>query len=195
MNSVTVVPTPTNEPVRQYAPGSAERSRLEARLKELAAERHELSMTIAGREVTGAGESIDVVAPHQKALVLGTARNATTDEVSRAIAAAKDAAPQWAAMSYDDRAAVFLTAADLIAGPWRDTLNAATMLGQSKTVIQAEIDAACEFIDFLRFNVAYGRQILADQPQSSPGIWNRMDYRPLEGFVLAITPFNFTAIA
>jgi 1-pyrroline-5-carboxylate dehydrogenase len=195
MDAVTSVPVPTNEPVRQYAPGSAERARLEARLKELAAEPVELTMTIAGRQQMGGGEPIDTVQPHRHAHVLGTMRNATPADVQEAVDASLDAHREWSRLPYDDRAAVFLKAADLLAGPWRDTLNAATMLGQSKTVIQAEIDAACELIDFLRFNVAFGRHVLADQPQSSPGIWNRMDYRPLEGFVLAITPFNFTAIA
>jgi 1-pyrroline-5-carboxylate dehydrogenase len=195
MDAVTSVPVPANEPVRQYAPGSAERARLEAKLKELAAEPVELTQTIAGRQQLGGGEPIDTVQPHRHAHVLGTMRNATAADVTEAVDAAKDAHHDWSRMSYDDRAAIFLKAADLLAGPWRDTLNAATMLGQSKTAIQAEIDAACELVDFLRFNVAFGRQILADQPQSSPGVWNRLEYRPLEGFVLAITPFNFTAIA
>jgi 1-pyrroline-5-carboxylate dehydrogenase len=127
--------------------------------------------------------------------VLGTTRDTTAADVQAAVDAALAAAPAWRSTSYDDRAAVLLRAAELLAGPWRDTLNAATMLGQSKTVFQAEIDAACELIDFLRFNVAFGRQVLDEQPVSSPGVWNRMDHRPLEGFVLAITPFNFTAIA
>jgi 1-pyrroline-5-carboxylate dehydrogenase len=195
MNAVTVPPTPVNEPVRNYPPGSKERASLEARLKELAAEQVDLTLTIGGEQRMGGGEPIDVVQPHDHRSVLGTTRNATRADVEAAIAASKRAFHDWSRLPYDERAAVFLRAADLLAGPWRDTLNAATMLGQSKTAIQAEIDAACELIDFLRFNVTYGRQILADQPQSSPGVWNRMDYRPLEGFVLAITPFNFTAIA
>jgi 1-pyrroline-5-carboxylate dehydrogenase len=195
MDAVTSVPTPVNEPVRQYAPGTPERSRLEARLKELAADQVELTQTIDGTQALGGGEPIDTVMPHRHAHVLGTMRNATNADVQSAVDASLRAHPAWSRLSYDDRAAVFLRAADLLAGPWRDTINAATMLGQSKTAIQAEIDAACELIDFLRFNVAFGRQIHAEQPQSSPGIWNRMDYRPLEGFVLAITPFNFTAIA
>jgi 1-pyrroline-5-carboxylate dehydrogenase len=195
MDAVTSVPTPVNEPVRQYAPGSAERARLEARLKELAAEQVELTMTIGGAQRLGGGEPIDTVQPHRHAHVLGTMRNATAADVTAAVDASLAAHRDWSRLSYDDRAAVFLKAADLLAGPWRDTINAATMLGQSKNVMQAEIDAACEFIDFLRFNVAFGRHVLAEQPQSSPGIWNRLDYRALEGFVLAITPFNFTAIA
>src|SRR5262249_1397706 len=129
------------------------------------------------------------------AAVLGTSAQATTQDVAEALQAAKDAAPGWRELPYDERAAVLLRAADLLAGPWRDTLNAATMLGQSKTVFQAEIDAACELIDFLRFNVHFGRQPQAEQPTSAPGMWNRMASRPLEGFVLAIPPFNFTAIA
>jgi 1-pyrroline-5-carboxylate dehydrogenase len=195
MDAVTVVPEPVNEPVRSYAPGSKERGSLEARLKELAAEPVELPMSIGGEQRMGAGEPIDVVQPHNRSAVLGTLHDATTDDVAAAVAAAKTAAADWRAMAFDDRAAIFLKAAELLAGPWRDTLNAATMLGQSKTVQQAEIDSACELIDFWRFNVAYARHILAEQPISSPGVWNRLEYRPLEGFVLAITPFNFTAIA
>ncbi len=127
--------------------------------------------------------------------MLGTLRGATHDDARAAMAAAKAAAPGWRELSYDDRAAIFLKAADLLSGPWRDTLNAATMLGQSKTSYQAEIDAACELIDFWRFNVGFGRQLIAEQPISSPGVWNRLDHRPLEGLVYAVTPFNFTAIA
>ena len=133
--------------------------------------------------------------PHQHAHVLGVTHNATHADAAAAIAAAKNAAPMWRDLSYAERAAIFLRAADLLAGPWRDTINGATMLGQSKTVYQAEIDAACELIDFLRFNVAFGAKLLAEQPQSSAGVWNQFDHRPLEGFVYAITPFNFTAIA
>src|SRR5881398_2649209 len=133
--------------------------------------------------------------PHRRHHVLGVAHHATGSDAVAAVAAAKRAAPGWRELPFEERAAIFLRAADLLAGPWRDTLNAATMLGQSKTAYQAEIDSACELIDFLRFNVAFGRQVLAEQPVSSTGVWNRMDHRPLEGFVLAITPFNFTAIA
>ena len=195
MDASTVVPLPVNEPVRSYAPGSPERASVEARLKELAAAPVELTMTVDGVQRHGAGAAIDVVQPHRHAHVLGTTHDASNADVQAAVDGALAAAPAWRELSYDDRAAVLLRAADLLAGPWRDTLNAATMLGQSKTVFQAEIDAACELIDFLRFNVAFGRQVLAEQPVSSPGVWNRMDHRPLEGFVLAITPFNFTAIA
>jgi 1-pyrroline-5-carboxylate dehydrogenase len=194
-DAVTEVPTPINEPVHSFAPGSAERSALEARLKQLAAERVELTMTIGGEQRLADGEQIDVVQPHRKDSVLGSLSNAGPDDVRDAVEAARVAAPGWQRMSYDDRAAIFLKAADLLAGPWRYTLAAATMLGQSKTCYQAEIDTPCELVDFWRFNVHFGRQILAEQPISSPGVWNRFDHRPLEGFVLAITPFNFTAIA
>jgi len=195
VDAVTSVPLPVNEPVRSYAPGSPERASLEARLKELGSQQTELPMTVSGRQRAGGGAPIDVVQPHRHAAVLGVTHEATADDVAAAVDAALAAAPAWRGLSYDDRAAVLLRAAELLAGPWRDTLNAATMLGQSKTAYQAEIDSACELIDFLRFNVAFGRQVLDEQPLSSPGVWNRMDHRPLEGFVLAITPFNFTAIA
>ncbi|GAC1329127.1 MAG: L-glutamate gamma-semialdehyde dehydrogenase [Mycobacteriales bacterium] len=195
MDAVTTVPVPANEPIRSYVPGSAERSGLQARLKDLDGGGFELTMTIDGAERLGGGEPVEVAQPHRRHCVLGTMREATGSDVASAVEAASAAAPGWRELTYDDRAAVFLKAADLLAGPWRDTLNAATMLGQSKTVVQAEIDSACELIDFWRYNVAFGRQVLAEQPSSSPGAWNRLDHRPLEGFVLAITPFNFTAIA
>ncbi|MDQ2587454.1 L-glutamate gamma-semialdehyde dehydrogenase [Saccharothrix yanglingensis] len=195
MDAVTRVPAPVNEPVLSYAPGTPERAQLQAKLAELAKEPLDLTLTIGGEQRVGGGERFDVVQPHNHRAVLGTLHGATGQDTRDAIAAAKEAAPAWRAMSYDDRAAILLRAAELLAGPWRSTLNAATMLGQSKTAIQAEIDAACELIDFWRFNVSFGRQLLAEQPQSSPGVWNRTDHRPLEGFVYAITPFNFTAIA
>ncbi|MFD9945484.1 L-glutamate gamma-semialdehyde dehydrogenase [Nonomuraea sp. NPDC059023] len=195
MDAISNVPAPANEPVYGYAPGSAERTALENRIKELAGSSIDLPMTIDGKSRMGGGAPIDVVQPHNKASVLGRTNDATAQDVKDAVDAALRAAPAWRALSFDERAAVFLKAADLLAGPWRATLNAATVLGQSKSAQQAEIDAACELIDFLRFNVAYARQLYADQPVSSPGVWNRMEYRPLEGFVLAITPFNFTAIA
>src|SRR5262249_39436199 len=194
MDAVTSTPVPINEPIRSYAPGSPERAGLEGRLKDLAAERVELTMTVGGVRRMAGGEPFAVVQPHRHAAVLGTSAQATAADVAEALQAAKDAAPGWRELPYDERAAVLLRAADLLAGPWRDTLNAATMLGQSKTVFQAEIDAACELIDFLRFNVHFGRQLQAEQPISAPGMWNRMDYRPLEGFVLAITPLNFTPL-
>ena len=195
MDAVTSTPVPINEPIRSYAPGSPERAGLEAKLKDLAGEQVELTMTIGGARRMAGGEPFSVVQPHRHAAVLGTSAQATAADVADAVQAAKDAAPGWRELPYDERAAVLLRAADLLAGPWRDTLNAATMLGQSKTVYQAEIDAACELIDFLRYDAHFGRQIQAEQPISAPGMWNRMDYRPLEGFVVAITPFNFTAIA
>src|SRR5256714_2653552 len=195
MDAVFAVPEPRNETVRGYAPGTPERDSLARRMDELAAERLDLTMTIAGRERMGGGAAIDVVQPHKHAHVLGVTHNATNDDAAAAVAATREAAPVWRELPYTERAAVFLRAADLLAGPWRDTLNAATMLGQSKSVAQAEIDAACEFIDFLRWNVHFGHFLLADQPASSPGVWNRFDHRPLEGFVYAITPFNFPAIA
>lgn len=195
MDAVTNVPLPGNEPVRGYAPGSPERAALEQKIKELAGERAELTMTVGGRERHGGGAPIDVVQPHNHRHVLGQLRNATNEDVEAAVEAALQAAPGWRALSFDDRAAIFLRAADLLAGPWRQTVNAATVLGQSKSAFQAEIDAACELIDFWRYNVHFGRRLLAEQPASAPGTWNRMEYRPLEGFVLAITPFNFTSIA
>ena len=195
MDAVTTVPSPTNEPALGYAPGSQERSNLQARLKELAAEPVELTMALGHRHRLGGGDRIDVVQPHRRHAVLGTLGDATASDVNEAIDAALGTAPAWRAMSFDDRAAVFLKAADLLTGPWRDTINAATMLGQSKTCYQADIDAACELADFWRFNVHFARGILAEQPISPSGVWNRLDHRPLEGFVLAITPFNFTSIA
>ncbi|MET9069624.1 L-glutamate gamma-semialdehyde dehydrogenase [Streptosporangium sandarakinum] len=195
MDAISNVPAPFNEPVLGYAPGSAERAALENRVKELSGAQLDLTMTIGGEQRMGGGASIDVVQPHNHASVLGRTADATAGDVRAAIDAALAAAPAWQALSFDERAAIFLRAADLLAGPWRQTLNAATVLGQSKSAQQAEIDSACELIDFLRFNVSYARQLYSDQPVSSPGVWNRMEYRPLEGFVLAITPFNFTAIA
>ncbi|MFQ1000699.1 L-glutamate gamma-semialdehyde dehydrogenase [Modestobacter sp. SSW1-42] len=195
MDAVTQVPPPRNETVKDYAPGSPERAELQQRLTELAATPHELTATIGGVQRMPGGEPFDVVAPHRHAQVLGTSAHSTTADAQAAVAAAKAAAPGWSELSFDDRAAVFLKAADLLAGPWRQTLNAATMLGQSKTAYQAEIDAACELIDFWRWNVHFAREVIAQQPVSGPGVWNRVDHRPLEGFVYAVTPFNFTAIA
>ncbi len=195
MQSVTDVPAPRNEPVHGYAPGSPERKRLEQQLADQAATPVELTQTIGGRQSLGAGTRVDVVQPHRHASVLGTFGTATREDAAAAVEAATAAAPAWAALSYDDRASVFLRAADLLAGPWREVLAAATMLGQSKTAQQAEIDTPCELVDFWRYNVAFGRRLVAEQPVSSDGVWNRFDHRPLEGFVYAITPFNFTAIA
>ncbi|MFI9363971.1 L-glutamate gamma-semialdehyde dehydrogenase [Kitasatospora sp. NPDC053057] len=196
MDAVTQVPAPVNEPVHSYAPGSPERARLEAKLKELGGQEPvQLTMTINGERRMGGGTEIHVVQPHNHAARLGTLRNATQADAQEAIDTALAAAAGWQALSFDSRAAIFLKAADLLAGPWRETLAAATMLGQSKTAQQAEIDTPCELVDFLRFNVHFARQIMAEQPISSDGVWNRSDHRPLEGFVYAITPFNFTAIA
>ncbi|AXK36077.1 L-glutamate gamma-semialdehyde dehydrogenase [Streptomyces armeniacus] len=196
MDAVTQVPAPYNEPVHTYAPGSAERARLEAKLKELAEHPVDLPMTINGEKRMGGGERVDVVQPHNHKAVLGTYGTATRQDAQDAVDAALAAAPAWRALSYDDRAAVILKAAELLSGPWRETIAASTMLGQSKTAQQAEIDAPCELIDFWRFNVHFGRELMAEQPLIQPkGVWNRLDHRPLEGFVYAITPFNFTAIA
>jgi 1-pyrroline-5-carboxylate dehydrogenase len=195
MDAVTRVPVPVNEPNLTYAPGSPERAQLEEALSDLAGAGPELTNAIGGRRSMASGAPVDVVQPHARHQVLGVTADCTHDDARAAIAAAGEAAPVWRELSFDDRAAIFLKAAELLAGPWRATLNAATMLGQSKTAFQAEIDAACELIDFWRFNVAFARQILEEQPISSRGIWNRVEHRPLEGFVYAITPFNFTAIA
>jgi 1-pyrroline-5-carboxylate dehydrogenase len=196
VDAVITVPAPVNEAIKTYAPGSAERASLESTLDELSnADPIELTATIDGVTKPASGDAFEVSMPSDHSHVLGHAANATRTDATQAIDAALAAAPEWAELSFEQRAAVFLRAADLLAGAWRDTLNVTTMLGQGKTVYQAEIDAACELIDFWRFNVSFARQIFADQPVSSPGVWNQSDYRPLEGFVYAITPFNFTSIA
>jgi len=196
MDAVTQVPVPVNEPVLDYAPGSPERAALEVALTELGNQSIDLPHTIGGAHVLGNGKKIEVRQPHARRKVLGTMRNATLGDAQAAVEAAKAAAPGWRELAFDDRAAILLKAAELLSGPWRAHLNAATMLGQSKTAYQAEIDAACELIDFWRINVHFARQVLAEQPPlNAKGIWNRTDHRPLEGFVYAITPFNFTAIA
>jgi 1-pyrroline-5-carboxylate dehydrogenase len=196
MDAITTPPAPVNEPNLTYAPGSPERAELQVELKRQEDRQLELTATIGGEKRMGGGAETSVVQPHDHAHVLGVLRNSTKADAEAAIVAAREAAPGWAALSFDDRAAVLLKAADLLAGPWRQRLNAATMLGQSKTAFQAEIDAACELADFWRFNVHFARGILEDQPMANArGIWNRTDHRPLEGFVYAITPFNFTAIA
>ncbi len=196
MDAITHPPAPVNEPNLGYAPGSPERAELELELERQESREVELTATIGGRKKMGGGAEIPVVQPHDHQHVLGVMKNSTQADAKAAIAAAQDAAPGWRAMSLDDRAGVLLKAADLLAGPWRQRLNAATMLGQSKTVWQAEIDSACELVDFWRFNAHYAKQIVAEQPiANARGIWNRTDHRPLEGFVYAITPFNFTAIA
>jgi len=169
MDAVSRTPVPVNEPVRQYQPGSHERAALESKIKELAGQRAELTMTIAGRQQMPDGEKINVVQPHSYRHVLGEYGQASDVDVAAAIYAAKQAAPGWRALSFDDRAAIFLKAAELLAGPWRATVNAATILGQSKSPYQAEIDAACEMIDFWRYNVYYATKILSEQPESAPG--------------------------
>ena len=188
------VPTPVNEPVRAYAPGDPQRISLKARMDVLAGERLDIPCVIGGREVR-TGNMSPAVVPHRHAKVLADWHRAGAEETRQAIAAALEARREWASWPFEERAAVFLRAADLLTGPWRDTLNAATMLNQGKTVYQSEIDAVCEMADFFRFNVHFARRILEEQPLSSPGFWNWTDYRPLEGFIYAVTPFNFTAIA
>jgi 1-pyrroline-5-carboxylate dehydrogenase len=187
-------PPPVNEPVRSYAPGTPERPSLQARLEQMKAERLEVPCVIGGEDVT-TGNLKEAVMPHDKDHVLADVHQGGAKEVDRAIEAAGEAWNDWHRLPWEERAAVFLRAAELLAGPWRDTLNAATMLGQSKTAHQAEIDAACELTDFWRFNPTFMTRIYEEQPLSGPGTWNRMEYRPLEGFVFAVTPFNFTAIA
>src|SRR5579872_318194 len=186
-------PEPYNEPVRNYAPGSPEREGLRLRLQELESQRLDIPLLIGGEEIR-TGDTFEAVEPHKRAHVLATVHKGGAKEVERAVAAAAQAWNDWSRTPWEDRAAIFLRAAELLAGPWRSTLNAATMLGQSKTAHQAEIDSACEVIDFWRFNVEFMRRLYAEQPVSSPGVWNRLEYRPLEGFVFAVTPFNFTAI-
>ena len=166
MDAVSRTPVPVNEPVRQYQPGSHERAVLEGKIKELAGQRAELTMTIGGQQQMAAGDLIDVIQPHNRQSVLGQLGNATNVDVAAAIYAAKQAAPAWRALDFDDRAAIFLKAAELLAGPWRATLNASTILGQSKSPFQAEIDAACELIDFWRYNVHFARRMLSEQPES-----------------------------
>ena len=193
-NQIATPPYPVNEPVRSYAPGTPERASLRARLASMRKDTFDIPAIIDGKEVR-TGNTHRVVAPHDLALDLGIAHEVGGNEITSAVASSMKARTDWANMHWTDRAAVFLKAAELLAGPWRDTINAATMLGQSKNTMQAEIDAACELIDFLRFNVHFMEQIYADQPISDVGIWNRAQYRPLEGFVFAVAPFNFTSIA
>jgi len=196
MDAVTTPPAPVNEPNLTYAPGTPEREALLVEIERQERRQKSLRGYVGGRWRSGGGREIQVVQPHDHQHVLGTLKNSTQADTRAAVKAATEAAPVWRDLDFDDRAAVLLKAADLLAGPWRQRLNAATVLGQSKTPFQAEIDAACELIDFWRYNVHYAREILADQPiANSPGVWNRTDHRPLEGFVYAITPFNFTAIA
>ncbi len=193
MNAILRIPVPTNEPVLSYAPGSAERTELKSALKDLSARLVEIPLVIGGREVR-TGKTASVVMPHCHRHALAKVHQARAQEVQAAVAAARDAWRDWSGWGFERRAAIFLKAADLLAGRYRSIVNAATMLGQSKTAHQAEIDAACELIDFFRFNVHYAERIYAEQPISAPGTWNALDHRPLEGFVYAITPFNFTSI-
>ncbi len=188
------VPVPENEPVLSYAPGTSERAALESALKVARSKEIEIPMYI-GSEAVRTGNLVPMTPPHDHQHVLGHFHMGDKKHVEQAVNAALEAKPEWEALSWEQRAAIFLKAADLVAGPYRAKINAATMLSQSKNAYQAEIDAACEFADFLRFNVAYMTDIYSEQPESSPGIWNRLEHRPLEGFVFAITPFNFTAIA
>jgi 1-pyrroline-5-carboxylate dehydrogenase len=193
MNGAFRVPLPANEPVLAYAPGSRERCALEARLDELASTEIDIPLVIGGEEVR-TGDTTPVVMPHDHGHRLGRCHQAGPREVARAIDAAQRAWRSWSRTPWSERAAIFLKAAELLSTTWRATLNASTMLGQSKTAHQAEIDSACELIDFLRFNAYFAERIYEEQPISSPGVWNRSDHRPLEGFVYAVTPFNFTAI-
>ncbi len=191
----STIPTPVNEPILNYAPNSPERAEIEAKLAEMRSQTVDIPLIIGGKEIR-TDDTSEIRSPHNHDQLLGTYHNAGAKEVTMAVEAALAARAAWAALPWEQRASVFLKAADLLAGPWRSTLNAATMLGQSKTIYQAEIDAACELIDFLRFNAKYYEEILEQQPiANSADTWNRMEYRPLEGFIFAITPFNFTAIA
>ncbi|MBN8714273.1 MAG: L-glutamate gamma-semialdehyde dehydrogenase [Xanthomonadales bacterium] len=192
--AISTAPVPSNEPVHSYAPGTPGRASLQAQLARMAAEKIEIPLVIGGHEVR-TGKLAQAVMPHRHAHVLADVHQGGAAEVQRAIESALRAQRDWAELPWEARASVFLKAADLLQGPYRDVVNAATMLGQSKTCHQAEIDSACELIDFLRFNVAFYEQILREQPQSAPGMWNRLEHRPLEGFVFAVTPFNFTSIA
>jgi 1-pyrroline-5-carboxylate dehydrogenase len=193
-NAIYQVPLPQNEPVLNYAPGSVETINVKKAIAELRSRTLEIPMYIGANEVF-TDKKIKLSPPHDHQHVLGYASEGDASHVNEAIGAALEARNNWASLPWNERAAVFLKAADLIAGPYRAKINAATMLGQSKNAFQAEIDAACELIDFLRFNVAFYQEIMAEQPQSSKGVWNKLEYRPLEGFVFALTPFNFTAIA
>ncbi|MDH5588695.1 MAG: aldehyde dehydrogenase family protein, partial [Gemmatimonadota bacterium] len=186
-----VIPTPVNEPILSYAPGTPERAALKARLAEMSAEQVEIPLIIGGEEVR-TGDMVDVTSPQNHGHVLARAHRAGPAEVKRAIEASLDAHHAWSTMRWEDRAAIFLKAAELLATTWRQTINGATVLNLGKTAHQSEIDAACELIDFLRFNLHFAEKIFAEQPVSAPGMWNRTEYRPLEGFVYAVTPFNFT---
>ena len=193
MNGTFNIPAPKNEPILSYAPGSPERAALKAELKRLSSMVTEIPAVIGGEEIRSRN-AVKVVAPHRHKLHLANVHQADSRAIAAAVAAAKRAWRDWSNTRFEDRAAILLKAAELLAGPWRATINAATMLGQSKTAFQAEIDSACEIIDFWRFNAAFAEQLYGQQPVPGAGAWNRIDYRPLEGFIYAITPFNFTAI-
>jgi 1-pyrroline-5-carboxylate dehydrogenase len=193
-NAYIQLPYPKNEPVKSYAPGTKERDLINKELKTQSSKSIEVPLIIAGKDVKTENKD-KITCPHNKNKVLGWYHKADKEHVTKAVEAALEAKKEWSRLSWTDRAAIFLKAADLLAGPYRYVLNAATMLGQSKTVHQAEIDSACELIDFWRFNAYFMQKIYADQPHSTEGVWNKMEYRPLEGFVFAVTPFNFTAIA
>ena len=193
-NAYFKVPEPINEPIKNYAPGSPEKEELKKKLAELKSQQIEVPLIIGGEEIK-TGKTAEMRMPHDKNHVLGVYHKASKKEVEMAIEAALEARKEWAEMPWEQRVSVFLKMADLLAGPWRATLNAATMLGQSKTVFQAEIDSACELTDFWRFNAYYMAELMKDQPYSPRGMWNRVEYRPLEGFIFAVTPFNFTSIA
>ena len=188
------VPIPINEPVKSYRPGSSEKKELKEALKELRSQVLDIPMFIGGEEVR-TNDQRPISPPHDHQHIIANYHQGDKSHVERAINAAMAAKPAWEALAWEQRASIFLKAAELIAGPYRAKINAATMLGQSKNAYQAEIDSACEMIDFLRFNVKYMIDIYKQQPESSPGIWNRLEQRPLEGFVFALTPFNFTSIA
>jgi 1-pyrroline-5-carboxylate dehydrogenase len=194
MSSIPSAPPPINEPVLSYAPGTSERKALKKELESQASERIEIPVVIAGREIR-TGDTAEAVMPHEHGHVLATWHRAGEAEVREAIQSSLEAQKNWASWGWEDRVAIFLRAAELLATTWRAKLNAATVLGQSKTAQQAEIDSACELIDFLRFNAHFAERLYSEQPNSAPGVWNRLEHRPLEGFIYAITPFNFTAIA
>ncbi|GIV42642.1 MAG: 1-pyrroline-5-carboxylate dehydrogenase [Vicingaceae bacterium] len=194
MSGFFKVPVASNEPVRNYEPGSEDREKLKAKINDLKNKEWDIPMWIDGKEVR-TNEKIRISPPHDHRYTLGYYHKGNAEHVKMAIEAAMKAKPAWQEMSWESRASIFLKAAELLAGPYRYTLNAATMLCQSKNVYQAEIDSACELIDFFRFNVQFMAELYAEQPLSAPGVWNRMEYRPLEGFVFALTPFNFTSIA
>jgi len=193
MNGTSNIPAPRNEPVLTYAPGTPERAAIKAELKRLGGAVTEIPVIVNGQDIR-TGKTVRVVSPHRHSHHLADTHQADARALGAAVAAARRAHRDWASWRFEDRAAVFLKAAELLAGPWRHRVNAATMLGQSKTIFQAEIDSACELIDFFRFNAYFAERIYAEQPMSSAGMWNRIDHRPLEGFVYAVTPFNFTAI-